>query len=113
MWIALNSHPPRDHDHNIVGARGAFGEAMEGDRAWPAPSRVNGYDREVKLTIDLDREEDGRWIAEALELPGVMCYGQTRDAAISNAERLAIEVIADRIAHGELQIGRASCRERV
>jgi predicted RNase H-like HicB family nuclease len=56
----------------------------------------------VNLTIDLDREEDGRWIAEALELPGVMCYGQTRDAAISNAERLAIEVIADRIAHGEL-----------
>jgi predicted RNase H-like HicB family nuclease len=50
----------------------------------------------------LDREEDGRWIAEALELPGVMCYGQTRDEAISNAERLAIEVIADRIAHGEL-----------
>jgi hypothetical protein len=31
------------------------------------------YDEEVNLTIDLDREEDGRWIAEALELPGVMC----------------------------------------
>ena len=56
----------------------------------------------VKLTIELDREDDGRWIAEALELPGVMCYGKTRDEAISNAERLAIEVIADRIAHGEL-----------
>ena len=50
----------------------------------------------------MDREDDGRWIAEALELPGVMCYGQTPDEAISNAERLAIEVIADRIAHGEL-----------
>ncbi len=60
------------------------------------------YDEGVKLTIDLDREEDGRWIAEALELPGVMCYGQTREEAISNTERLAIEVIADRIAHGEL-----------
>jgi predicted RNase H-like HicB family nuclease len=56
----------------------------------------------VNLTIDLDREEDGRWIAEALELPGVMAYGQTREEAISNTERLAIEVIADRIAHGEL-----------
>jgi len=52
------------------------------------------------LTIDL--EEDGRWTAEALELPGVMGYGQTSDEAISNAERLAIGVIADRIAHGEL-----------
>ena len=56
----------------------------------------------MNLSIDLDREEDGRWIAEAQELPGVMCYGQTREEAISNAERLAIEVIADRIAHGEL-----------
>ena len=56
----------------------------------------------MNLTIDLDREEDGRWIAEALEIPGVMCYGETRDDAISNVERLAIEVIADRIAHGEL-----------
>jgi predicted RNase H-like HicB family nuclease len=56
----------------------------------------------VKLTIDLDREEDGRWIAEARELPGVMCYGQTSEETISNAERLVIEVIADRIAHGEL-----------
>ncbi len=60
------------------------------------------YDEGVNLTIELDREEDGRWIAEALELPGVMCYGSTRDEAISNAERLAIEVIADRITHGEL-----------
>ena len=60
------------------------------------------YHRGVNLTIELDREEDGRWIAETLELPGVLCYGQTRDEAISNAERLAIEVIADRIAHGEL-----------
>jgi len=56
----------------------------------------------VNLTNDLDREEDGRWIAEVLELPGVMRYGQVREEAISNAERLAIEVSADRISHGEL-----------
>lgn len=56
----------------------------------------------MRLTIELEREDDGRWIAEALELPGVMCYGETRDQAICNAERLAIEVIADRIAHGEM-----------
>jgi len=56
----------------------------------------------VKLSIELDREEDGRWIAEALELPGVMTYGVTREEAISNTERLAIEVIADRVTHGEL-----------
>ena len=60
------------------------------------------YHGEVNLTIELEREDDGRWIAEALELPGVMCYGQTREEAICNTERLAIEVLADRISHGEL-----------
>jgi predicted RNase H-like HicB family nuclease len=56
----------------------------------------------VTLSIELDREDEGRWIAEVLELPGVMCYGSTREEAIGNAERLAIEVIADRISHGEM-----------
>jgi predicted RNase H-like HicB family nuclease len=56
----------------------------------------------MKIRIEIDREDDGRWIAEALELPGVMTYGATREEAISNTERLAIEVIADRIKHGEL-----------
>jgi predicted RNase H-like HicB family nuclease len=56
----------------------------------------------MKVSIELDRENDGRWIAEALELPGVMSYGPTREEAISNTERLAIEVIADRITHGEM-----------
>ena len=56
----------------------------------------------MKLTIELEREDDGRWLAEALELPGVMAYGESRDEAISNTERLAIDVIADRVAHGEL-----------
>jgi predicted RNase H-like HicB family nuclease len=56
----------------------------------------------VNLSIELEREDDGRWIAEALELPGAMAYGTTREEAISNTEKLAIEVIADRIKHGEL-----------
>ena len=60
------------------------------------------YNEKVHLSIELDREDDGRWIAEALELPGVMTYGETREEAISSTERLAIEVIADRIKHGEL-----------
>ena len=54
------------------------------------------------LSIELDREDDGRWIAEALELPGVMAYGETREDAIGNTERLAVEMIADRIKHDEL-----------
>jgi predicted RNase H-like HicB family nuclease len=56
----------------------------------------------MQLSIELEREEDGRWIAEALELPGVMAYGVTRDEAVGAVERLAVEVISDRVAHGEL-----------
>jgi predicted RNase H-like HicB family nuclease len=56
----------------------------------------------VHVSIEVELEDDGRWIAEALELPGVMTYGQTREEAICNTERLAIEVIADRIKHAEL-----------
>lgn len=67
----------------------------------------------MNLTVDLDREEDGRWIAEVLELPGVMCYGKTRDEAICSAERLAIEVIAGRIAYGEFPSSALeACRSR-
>lgn len=64
--------------------------------------RATDYTGGVDLSIELDREDDGRWIAEALELPGVMTYGATREEAISKTEKLAIEVIADRIEHGEL-----------
>jgi predicted RNase H-like HicB family nuclease len=54
------------------------------------------------LTVELEREDDGRWIAEAIDLPGVMCYGATREVAIASVEKLAVEVIADRVAHGEM-----------
>ena len=64
----------------------------------PSASRKSG----LVFTVAFDREEDGRWIAEAMGLSGVMCYGTTREEAISNTEKLAIEVIADRIQHGEL-----------
>lgn len=53
------------------------------------------------MRIEIDREEDGRWIAEVPDLPGVMVYGETREQAISNAQALALRVIADRLEHGE------------
>jgi predicted RNase H-like HicB family nuclease len=46
-------------------------------------------------TVEAEREEDGRWIAEILELPGVMAYGATAEEAISNAEALALKVAED------------------
>lgn len=53
------------------------------------------------MRIEIEREEDGRWVAEVNDLPGVMAYGKTRQEAISQVEALALRVIADRIEHGE------------
>ncbi|MCX6100903.1 MAG: type II toxin-antitoxin system HicB family antitoxin [Candidatus Bipolaricaulota bacterium] len=53
------------------------------------------------MRIDIEQEQDGRWIAEVPDLPGVMAYGQTRMAAISKAQALALRAIADRLDNGE------------
>ena len=53
------------------------------------------------FTLEIEREADGRWLAEILDLPGVMVYGQTREKAISLAKALALRVLADKIEHGE------------
>ena len=55
----------------------------------------------MKLTIETEREEDGRWIAEVPELAGVLAYGATRDEAMAKAEALALRVFADQLEHGE------------
>lgn len=51
--------------------------------------------------IELEQEEDGRWIAEVMELPGVMAYGQTKEEALAKVEALTLRVLADRIENGE------------
>ena len=53
------------------------------------------------MRIEIEREEDGRWIAEVPDIPGVMTYGTTREEAISKVEALALRAIADRLEHGE------------
>jgi predicted RNase H-like HicB family nuclease len=54
------------------------------------------------MTIELDREEDGRWIAEVMELPGVLVYGNTREDAVARVVALALRVLADQIEHGDV-----------
>jgi len=56
----------------------------------------------VELRIELERENDGRWIAEVIDLPGVMAYGPTREVALSAVKALALRVIADQIEHGDV-----------
>lgn len=53
------------------------------------------------LTIEVEQEADGRWLAEVPELPGVLSYAPTRSEAITRAQALALRVIADRLDHGE------------
>lgn len=55
----------------------------------------------MNFTIELELESDGRWLAEFLELPGVLAYGATAEEAVSKAEVLALRVIAERLEHNE------------
>jgi predicted RNase H-like HicB family nuclease len=53
------------------------------------------------MKIEIEREDDGRWIAEVPDLPGVMVYGQSKEEAISRVKALALRVLADRLDNGE------------
>lgn len=53
------------------------------------------------FTVEVEREEDGRWIGEVSDLPGVLVYGASRDEAVARAKALAFRVLADRLEHGE------------
>ncbi len=55
----------------------------------------------MNFTIELERENDGRWIAEINELPGALVYGATRDEATAKVKALALRVVADRLEHQE------------
>jgi len=55
----------------------------------------------MNLTIETELEEDGRWIAEIPELPGVLAYGKTQDEAMAKAEALALRVLAEQLDNGE------------
>ena len=55
----------------------------------------------MTFRIDVEQEEDGRWIAEVLELPGAMAYGITQEQAIARVKALALRVMAERFEHGE------------
>ena len=55
----------------------------------------------MPLTIEIEQEQDGRWLAEVPDLPGVLTYGQTRQEAIDRVQALTLRVLADRLDHGE------------
>jgi predicted RNase H-like HicB family nuclease len=59
------------------------------------------HKEKMKFTIQTDRENDYRWIAEVPELPGVLAYGGTREEAKAGAEALALRVLSEQLHHGE------------
>ena len=59
------------------------------------------HSQPMSIAIELEREDDGRWVAEVPALPGVMAYGASRDEALRAVQTLALRVIADRLEQGE------------
>jgi predicted RNase H-like HicB family nuclease len=53
------------------------------------------------LNVEIEREEDGRWIADVPDLPGCLAYGASRGEAVARAEALALRVLAERLEYGE------------
>ena len=57
--------------------------------------------KQMRLTIETERENDGRWLAEVMELAGVMAYGESREDATRRVKALALRVVAERMEQGE------------
>jgi len=77
--------------------------ALTCNRLLGLPGQV--YIGRVTFTIELDREADGRWLAEVPTLAGVLCYGNDRDEAVARVQALALRVIAERLEHREAPAG--------
>jgi predicted RNase H-like HicB family nuclease len=55
----------------------------------------------ITFRVETEQETDGRWLAEVVELPGVLAYGSRQEEAVSRVQALALRVVAERLEHGE------------
>ena len=53
------------------------------------------------MRVEVEQEQDGRWIAEISSIPGAMSYGATKAEAVAKVEALVLRILADKIEHGE------------
>ena len=67
----------------------------------PKPPQLPPPEDTESFKVDFEKEQDGRWLAEVMEIPGALAYGQTRDEAVAKVKALAFRVLADRLEHGE------------
>lgn len=56
----------------------------------------------MNFTIEIEQQEDGRFLAEVINFPGVLVYGQTREEAVARVQALALRVLADKLEYGEV-----------
>jgi predicted RNase H-like HicB family nuclease len=55
----------------------------------------------MHFTLEVEREDDGRWLAEVIQLPGALAYGASANEAMARAEAIALRALAERLEHGE------------
>ena len=67
----------------------------------PVPDKM-GRAMSVVFKVETEQETDGRWIAEVVELPGALAYGNSAEEAITRVQALALRVVADQFEHGEV-----------
>ncbi len=77
----------------------AWGQAGAGPKRHS--SSHEGQPCGMRFLVEIEQEQDGRWIVEGMELPGVLAYGRTPQKAKANVQALALRVVADRLEHGE------------
>jgi predicted RNase H-like HicB family nuclease len=77
------------------------GQTMKPDTTPAISSNLEEIRDRMRLTIEIDREDDGRFLAEVSALPGVMAYGSSAAEATARVKALALHVLAERIEHGE------------
>ena len=66
----------------------------------------------MSYRVEIEQEEDGRFLAEVVDLPGVMAYGETAEVALAHVQALALRVLADRLDNGEGAAGPRECHLR-
>jgi len=55
----------------------------------------------LRFIIEIERETDGRWIAEISQVPGALAYGKTREEAVNKAYAIALRSVADDVEHSK------------
>ena len=95
---AMRTSPPRNHAQRGQSRHASVAGTHPASLSTPAWVRLMCG---LGMRIEIEREEDGRWLAEISDLPGVLAYGETEQSAVSRVKALALRVLADRLEHGE------------